>query len=131
MIRVNVFVSHRWTNDASSQESLKSWLKDDDYYDFHMMDIPKEESLNDGIREGIRNRMNLSNIFIAFNNQHYSYDSGNNWMNFELNEAIRKGVPIIVVKKYGSNEIPSKLKDYPNCNWNSSSIRNLIKENKK
>ena len=52
-------------------------------------------------------------------------------MNFEINEAEGNNILIIVIKKYGTDQIPSRLQEFISCKWNYESIRNCIKENKK
>ncbi|CRX37082.1 hypothetical protein HEPPS_02870 [Candidatus Hepatoplasma crinochetorum] len=133
MPRINIFNSHRWNQDDEENKKLKDWLHNDDYYNFNFYEISKGDvPYETRIKEHIRNCIDLSNVFIAFNNQTSSYDK-DSLHSYEIDYAMKKNKPIVLIKKWGTYQIPIVYQNYNNIeivNWNKESLRNAIKKMK-
>jgi hypothetical protein len=133
MPRINIFNSHRWNQDDSENLKLREWLYSDEYYDFNFYEVNKEDiPYESKAKLHIRNSIDRSNVVISFNNQTSSYNM-NSLHKYEIDYAMQKNKPIVLIKKWGTDQIPFVYKNYENIeivNWNKESIRNAIKKQK-
>lgn len=134
MTTINIFNTHRWRQDDNEVETLREWLKKDQYYNFKFYDISKNEhaegkGVDSNLKKSLRKRIDSSSIIIAFNNQSISYNDGS-IHKYEVKYAMEKDKPILLIDKRGTSEVPEIYKKYSNLytsKWNSSSIRETIK----
>jgi len=58
------------------------------------------------------------------------YTNYSEWIDYEIDEAIRMNKPIISIKPWGNQVIPKKISDNATVqvNWNSSSLIDAIRQ---
>lgn len=127
--RYNLFISHAWKYDEQ-YKTVVSWL-DASGLRYHNYSVPKEDPLHSGRKAQLR--MDLTNqikptscvIIIAG-----MYDAYSEWIQYEIDEAVRMGKYIIALRPWGAQRMPSVVQTYANVivGWNSASLINAIKE---
>ena len=131
---INVFLSHRWGNDEKYQQ-IDSWLKESNI-ECRMYAVSKEEKENHDagvmsdreLEEILIHRIKVSTLFICFNDKSYSSASFN-WSQFELKIARKMGKKILVIKRWGMNQLPESLKDNNGVvGWNRAPVIDAIKK---
>ena len=82
MQTINIFLSHRWSNDDEYQ-TIKEWLNEPNYANFKLYSVSKEEGLlhknkcisDKDLCERLEKRIQVSSIFLCFNDKSYSSEN--------------------------------------------------------
>ena len=130
-MKYRIFISHCWAYSAhynkvvdciNSDYYLKNNWSDYSVSVTHPIDTTKKKEL----KEKLTNRVSLSNVVIILSGMYAAYSE---WIDFEIDEAVRMGKYIIGVKPWGQERIPQKIQNNASVmvGWNSTSIINAIK----
>lgn len=130
-MRPKIFISNCW--DYKDQYyTVEKWIDDSDI-DWQNMSIPahdpKDVSSNAELEEKIDNNIKNSSLFIILSGMYVSQPN-REWIDKELDIAIKYNKTIIGVKPWGNEKIPSKVKENATeiVNWNSKSLIEAIKK---
>lgn len=100
-----IFISHSWSH-VNDLKSLRNLLESRGYFNVEFTEFPPTDSINSMntyyIRQRISERIAASDIVLGIAGIYASYSD---WMKWELDKAIEKGVPIIGVIPRGQERI--------------------------
>lgn len=126
-----IFISHSW--DYSSQyDTIVSWLDNASYFNWSNYSIPITNPVDADskkeLKQKITNKINLVNCVIILAGMYTNYSE---WIDYEIDEAVRLGKPIVAVKPWGNTNIPVKIQNNADeiVNWQSSSVVDAVKRN--
>jgi MTH538 TIR-like domain (DUF1863) len=124
-----IFVSHAWDY---SQEyyDLINRLNDYPNFDYRNYSVPEHDRLDTTTQLGqkLLNQMNPAQVVIILAGM---YAAHSEWIQYEIDQAVRLGKPIIAVKPWGQERVPLAIQNAATVvhGWNISpiiqSIRNL------
>lgn len=125
-----IFISHAWDYDAH-YDTLVGWLDEAPNFSWVNYSIPLTNSVDfkskKELKEKITNKVNQVHCVVIFAGMYTAYSE---WIDYEIDEAIRLGKPIVAVKPWGQERIPAKIKD--SCDslvgWNRYSVISAIRE---
>lgn len=125
-----VFISHCWSYDEA-YKTIKGWLDDAPYYTFTDGSITTEKALagltDEQLAQAIYERIRQCSVFIV---PTAMYCNGRDWIEFEINSAVKMGKPILAVKPWGQEKNAKIVTDNASLTvgWQSQSIINGIKQ---
>ena len=128
-----IFISHSWSH-VNDLKSLRNLLESRGYFNVEFTEFPPTDSINSMntyyIRQRISERIAASDIVLGIAG---IYASCSDWMKWELDKAIEKGVPIIGVIPRGQERISAIVNDRADeiVHWNTESIVSAIRKHAK
>ena len=128
-----IFISHSWSH-VNDLKSLRNLLESRGYFNVEFTEFPPTDSINSMntyyIRQRITERIQTSDIVLGIAG---IYASHSDWMKWELDKAIEKGVPIIGVIPRGQERISAIVNDRADeiVHWNTESIVSAIRKHAK
>lgn len=129
-----IFISHAWKYGAD-YDKLISLLNSTPYFSYYNYSAPKEKPLNlpnttrdlsKEIAEQLENKIKNSQCILVISGMYYN---NKEWMQFEIETAIKYNKPIISIIPWGNSYTPTDLQKVSKIQvgWNSSSIVNAIR----
>lgn len=126
----SVFISHSWDH-VDDLKNLRNLLENRGYFHVEFEEASPEEPINSEnsayIRRRLKEKISNSDIVLGIAGMYASYSD---WMKWELDTAIEKGVPIIGVIPRGqervSSVVSSRAKEV--VRWNTESIVEAIRK---
>ena len=124
------FVSHPWTH-SDEYETIRGWLKDAALFRCSDCSIPVDKALDartkQELKERITSRIRLCNVVIILSGMYVAYRE---WIQYEIDEAIRMDKPIIGLIPRGQERIPQYVIDSEATmvHWNSDSLIGAIRK---
>lgn len=129
MVKIyKVFISHSWGH-IDDLEQLRNLLESRGYFNVEFTEFPPTDSIDSintyYIRQRILERISASDVVLGIAGIYASYSD---WMKWELNKAIEKGIPIIGVIPRGQERVSAVVKDRSSeiVRWNTESIVSAI-----
>lgn len=123
-----LFISHAWKYNQDYW-TVVEWLNNASNFYWRNCSIPSHDGLVDtsirGLKEGITRQIRPAQGVIIIAGMYTAYSD---WIDYEINEAIRMNKTLIGVRPRGQQRVPRKVQD--NCimiNWNSASLINMIR----
>lgn len=125
-----LMISHSWTY-SDHYDKVVTWFDDAPnflWYNYSVSaDNPLDTSTDKELKEKLTNKIANCNCIIVLSGMYASYSK---WIDYEIDEALRMGKPIVGVKPWGQERVPTKIQD--NCNilvgWNSSSVVQAVRD---
>lgn len=125
----HLVISHSWTY-AERYETIRTWL--DNAPNFQWSDYsvccnkPLDTKTDAELKEKLKNRISLSNAVIVISGMYATYSK---WIDFEIDTAIELNKPIIGVRPWGQERIPTKIQDNSTTlvGWNSKSVIDAVR----
>ena len=129
-----IFVSHAWKY-GGDYDRLIGLLDKTPYFSYYNYSAPKEKPLNlpkttrdlsKEIAEQLENKIKNSQCVLVISGMYYN---NNEWMQFEINTAIKYNKPIISIIPWGNSYTPTELSNISDIQvgWNSLSVVNAIR----
>lgn len=129
-----LFISHAWKYGDSYNGLI--WLLDQTpLFSYYNYSAPQEKPLfppgtpctNNDIACKITDKIRPSQITLVISGMYGAYSD---WMQYEIDESIRMGKPVIGVYPRGQINAPRYVTDHANemVHWNTSSIVNAIRK---
>lgn len=126
----HILISHSW--DYNEQyETVCGWLNDAKNFTWSNYSVPITNPLDVNskkeLKEKLRNRISNCSCIIVLSGMYVAYSE---WIDYEIDTANELGKPIIGVKPWGQERIPSKVQNDSTVlvGWNSSSVVNAVRE---
>ena len=129
-----IFISHAWKY-GSDYTDLIRLLDNASYFSYYNYSAPREKPLfppgtpatNADIRRLITQKIAPSQITIVIAGMYTSYRE---WMQYEIDESVRMGKPILGIRPWGSTMVPSYVSLYADeiVGWNTTSIVSAIRK---
>ena len=113
---------------------LRNLLESRGYFNVEFTEFPPSDSIDSintyYIRQRISERILASDVVLGIAGVYASYSE---WMKWELNKAIEKGIPIIGVIPRGQERVSSVVRDSSTeiVHWNTESIVSAIRKHAK
>jgi len=125
----HILISHSW--DYSKQyETISGWLNATPYFLWTDYSVPITRPLSvsgvNDLKQKIRNRISLCSCVIILSGMYVAYSD---WIDFEIDTAVAMGKPIIGVKPWGQERIPTKVQNKADIliGWNSASVVDAVR----
>lgn len=128
-----LFISHAWKY-GDNYKRLTQLLDDANYFSYINYSAPKEKPLfpagtpktSSQIRDLISNKIRPSQITIVISGMYAAYSD---WMQYEIDESIRMGKPILGIYPWGRVNAPSYVTNNADemVRWNTDSIVSAIR----
>lgn len=126
--RKNIFISHAWKYSVDYFTIIR-WLKES-LIVYHNYSVPEHDPLDAGntrkLKAALTEQMRHANIVIIIAGMYANYS---NWIQYEIDEAVRMRKKIIAIKPRGNERIPLTIQmaAHKTVNWNSTSLVDAIK----
>ena len=127
----NLFISHAWHR-SEHYKKVVEWL-DDSNITYRNYSVPEENPLHSGnkakLKEDLTAQIRPASCIIILSGM---YASHSEWIEYEINEAVRMGKYIIGVRPWGQERVPVIVQNNADVmvGWNSASVINAIKNSK-
>lgn len=124
-----LLISHSW-NYSTQYDTIVNWLNATSYFKWSNHSISADNPLNTKtkkeLKEQITAQMRGCNAIIVVSGMYASYSE---WIDYEIDEAIRMNKPIIGIMPWGSQRTPKKIVDNAKklVGWNSISLISAIR----
>lgn len=128
-----IFISHAWEYGADYYR-LVNLLDAAPYFSYYNYSAPSEKPLelssinasDAEIKRAITRKISNAQVVLVLGGMYSIY---HHWMEYEVDEAVRMGKPIIVVKPWGQERVPNYLQARANdiVSWNTDSIVGAIR----
>jgi hypothetical protein len=128
MSKYHIFISHAWKYD-SDYNTVVGWLQDSDL-DYANYSVPEHDPLDANnktkLKQMLTGQINPSNIVIVISGMYAVYSD---WIDYEIDEAVRLNKVIIGLKPWGQQKVPQKIQNNAAkmVGWNSASLISAIK----
>lgn len=128
-----IFISHAWRY-GTDYDQLTSMLDNAPYFSYYNYSAPKEKPLfpfgtpytNNDIARKISDKIRPAQITLVISGMYGAYS---NWMEYEIDESLRMGKPIIGIYPWGQERAPLYIQQRATemVRWNTSSIVSAIR----
>jgi hypothetical protein len=125
-----LFISHAWSYETHYNQ-LVLWFDQEPNFSWSNCSVPSTDPLPDktakGLAEGMTRQINPAQGIIILAGM---YAAHSDWIQYEINEAVRLGKTIIGVRPWGQERVPTIVSDNAKVmvNWNSTSIIKAVRE---
>ena len=125
-----IFISHAWKYDEHYWQ-LVEWFNEEPNFDWKNCSVPKhdacEETTVRGLKECLTRQIRPAHVVIILAGM---YAAHSEWIDYEIDEALRMGKPIIGVKPWGQERTPKKVQDAADImvGWNRASIIQAVRD---
>jgi len=131
----DLFISHAWQY-GESYTRLLQLLRNSPYFTFRNYSAPEDKPLHNlngtdvttkaQIKAAIDRKIARANCVVVISGMYTAYRE---WMQYEIDAAVRMGKPIIAVRPWGSTIVPEYVQKYADeiVGWNTDSIVSAIR----
>lgn len=125
-----IFISHSWDH-VDDLMSLRNLLKQRGYFNVEFEEVPPHDPIDSQnatyVKYRVSQRISNSDVVIGLAGMYASYSS---WMEWELNQAIQQGKPILGVIPWGQERVSETVRSKANkiVRWNTESIVDAIRD---
>jgi len=125
----NLFVSHAWKYD-DAYNTVCYWLNNSDLR-ISNYSVPQHDPLDANnkrkLREKLTEQIRHASVVIVISGMYAAYSE---WIDYEIDEAVRMGKVIIGLKPWGQQRIPLKIQENATeiVGWNAASVIQAIKK---
>jgi MTH538 TIR-like domain (DUF1863) len=125
-----IFISHAWNYD-SDYWKLVDWFNDEPNFVWSNCSVPNHDALPDktsaGLSNGMTRQISLAQVVIIIAGM---YAAHSEWIDYEIDEALRMGKTIIGIEPWGQQRVPQKVQNAAKVmvGWNSASIVNAVRQ---
>lgn len=125
----NVFISHSWSH-VDDLINLRNLLQSRGYFNVNFTEVPPMHPINSinsyYVKQKLSERIESSDVVLGIAG---IYASHSDWMEWELDKASQKGIPIIGVAPRGQIYTSKVVSDRADeiVRWNTESIVDAIR----
>lgn len=124
-----LLISHSWSY-SQHYDTVKKWLDNSNYFKWSNHSVSADRPLDTTSDKELKDRLTRqisgcsAVIVVSGMYSHYS-----KWIDYEIDEALRMNKPIIGLKPWGSERIPTKISENATIliGWNSNSLINAVR----
>jgi hypothetical protein len=122
-----IFVSHAWRY-STHYETVVDWFNKAPYFIWSNCSVPSDAALPDkttkGLKAALTRQINPSQVVVILAGM---YAAHSDWIDYEIDEAIRMGKAIVGVRPWGQERTPIKVQNAADAygqmvGWNSASV---------
>jgi hypothetical protein len=124
-----LFISHAWTY-STHYNTLVKWFNEEPNFSWINYSVPSDDGCTEKTKSGLKtcltNQMRPAQGIIILAGM---YAAHSDWIDYEIDEAVRMGKTIIGVRPWGQERMPVKVQEASNtiANWNSASIISAVR----
>lgn len=124
-----LLISHSWKY-STQYQTIVGWLDSTLYFKWSNHSVSADNPLNTKIKkelkEQLTQQMRGCSAIIVVTGMYASYSE---WIDYEIDEAIRMNKPIIGIKPWGNERVPKKISDNTTTlvGWNSASLISAVR----
>lgn len=125
-----LFISHAWRY-SEHYDKIVKWFNEAPNFDWKNCSVPSTDALTDktskGLAAGMTKQISPAQGVIILAGM---YAAHSEWIDFEIDEAIRMEKVIIGVRPWGQERVPVKVQDAAKVmvGWNSASIVQAVRD---
>lgn len=125
----HIFISHAWKY-TDDYNTIVKWLNESDL-SWSNYSVPEHDPADANntkkLKEALTKQINPSSVVIVISGMYAAYSD---WIDYEIDEAVRLQKNIIGIKPWGQERIPKKIQDNATemVGWNSSSVIDAVKK---
>lgn len=125
----HILISYSWDY-SSEYQKITEWLNDAKNFKWTNYSVPITKPLDVNgkkeLKEKLYNRISNCSCIIILSGMYVSYSE---WIDYEIDMAIKLEKPIIGVKPRGQERIPAKVSNSADVmvGWNSSSVVEAVR----
>jgi hypothetical protein len=125
-----IFISHAWSY-SDDYWTLVSWFNDEPNFSWKNCSVPSHDGLPDktasGLSAGIRKQISPAQCVVILGGM---YAAHSNWIDYEINEAVRMGKPIVAAIPWAQQRVPTKIRENATreVRWTRASVIGAIRE---
>ncbi len=122
-----VFISHAWEYNADYHRLVKM-LNEADLFNWSNYSVPEHDPLDmKGLMTALERQIDPTNIVIILSGM---YAAHSDWIQKEIDIAIKKGKTIIGIAPWGQQNIPVVIQEAAEdvIRWNTTSIIDAIRK---
>ena len=129
MSTYHIFISHAW-HYGDQYNTVVDWLKESTLL-FRNYSVPKHDPVDakniPKLKAARTEQIRHANIVIIIAGM---YAAHSDWIDYEIDEAVRMGKTIIALKPRGNERMPLKVQYLADelVNWNSQSLISAIRK---
>lgn len=126
----NLFISHAWSYD-SHYNTIVEWFNEEPNFSWRNYSVPRHDSCPDKTKTGLKScltrQINPTQGVIILAGMWAAHSE---WIEYEVDEAVRLGKTIIGVRPWGQERTPVKVQNAADImvNWNRSSIIQAVRD---
>ena len=126
----HILISHSWDY-SGHYETISEWLDKSPYFCWSDYSVPISRPLSFSgvydLKQRIRNRISLCSCIIILSGMYAAYSE---WIDYEIDTAIEMNKPIIGVKPWGQERIPTKIQNNAIVivGWTSTSVVDAVRK---
>lgn len=119
-----LFISHAWRYDVH-YNTIVGWFNEASNFSWKNCSVPSTDALPDktskGLSEGMTRQISPAQGIIIVAGMYAAYSD---WIDYEINEALRMKKTIIGVRPWGAERVPVNVQKAATVmiNWQSTSI---------
>lgn len=125
-----LLISHSWKY-STQYGKIVSWLNETSCFKWSNHSIsankPYDSTTKYELKRKLTNQISGCCAVIVVSGMYASYSE---WIDYEIDEALRMGKPIIGIKPWGSERVPAKISNNATVlvGWNCSSVVNAVRD---
>jgi hypothetical protein len=125
-----LFISHAWRRGEHYQKIVE-WLNETSYFEWHNYSVPShdacEQTSTVGLQRCLTNQIRPAQATIILAGMYAAYSD---WIEYEVNEAVRMGKIIIGVRPWGQERTPALITDSATTmvNWQRDSVVSAVRD---
>lgn len=121
------FISHAWEHNDEYYRLVKM-LDEAPSFEWRNCSVPEHDPLSGSLEEGLRKQVGEADIVLVLAGM---YATHSDWIEFEIEFAQRIGKPIVGLKPWGSERIPTVVQEaaIEMVGWNTDTIVDAIRRN--
>jgi len=126
----HVFISHSWDY-PEPYNIVKGWLNSASNFNWSDYSVPFYNPLDANterqLKKEIQEQISACSCVAIISGMYVSYSK---WIEYEIDTAVSMGKPIIGIKPWGQERIPTKVSQNANVmvGWNSASVVQAIRD---
>lgn len=126
----NLFISHAWSY-SDHYNTIVGWFNNESNFFWKNYSVPSHDACSQssttGLKTCLTNQINPAQGIIILAGM---YASHSDWIDYEIDEALRMKKTIIGVKPWGQERTPQKVQDAANIlvGWNSASVVQAVRD---
>jgi MTH538 TIR-like domain (DUF1863) len=125
-----IFISHAWNYD-SHYWSLVDWFNNEPNFIWSNCSVPNHDALPDktsiGLSKGMTRQICLAQVVIIVAGM---YAAHSDWIDYEIDEALRMNKAIIGVQPWGQQRLPQRVQNAAKVmvGWNRASVIDAVRQ---
>ena len=125
-----IFISHAWEYNDDYWK-LVNWFNEAPNFSWKNCSVPSHDALPDktkkGLKEAITRQIRPAQCIVVFGGMYAAYSD---WIDYEIDEAVRMGKAIVGAIPWAQQRIPTKIQDNATklVRWNRDSVIKAVRE---